>query len=66
MLSQFVDKNRAREAAIRFLQRHHTVVRVERTVLVDRIWQVDVLVSTPTRRRLQVEIDASTGSIICF
>lgn len=66
MLSQIVDKNRARDTAVRFLQRYHTIVRVGRTMLEDGVWQVDVFVSSPTRRRLHVEIDAATGNILCF
>ncbi|HJU14474.1 MAG TPA: hypothetical protein VJ792_08485 [Candidatus Nitrosotalea sp.] len=66
MMSQAVDRVRAREAAVNFLQRYHNVVRVERIVLVDGVWQVDVLVSSPTKRKLQVEIDSHTGNILCF
>ena len=66
MLIQSIDKNKVEEAAVNFLRRYHTIVRVYRTMLADGIWQVDVLVSTPARRRLQVEVDSSTGNIPCF
>lgn len=66
MMSQEIDRSRAKEAAVSFLQRYHKITRVERIVLVDGVWQVDVLVSSPARRKLQVEIDATSGSILCF
>ena len=60
---RLLDKEEAAEAAINFLKERHEIVRVVRTVLEDGIWQVCVLVSYPSHRRLQVEIDPENGNI---
>ena len=58
-----IDSNQAEEIAIIFLQQHHSVLKVEKAVLKDNVWLVEIVVSISGDRK-RVEIDAQTGNIL--
>lgn len=64
MLLSLIDENQAKETAKNFLQQHYSVNKIERTVLKDGVWIVDVLVSVPNTRIINVKINAKTGFIL--
>ncbi len=54
------------EIAIRFLEQYYSITQVEKPVLKNGIWIVEVTVASPVRKKFQVKIDAKTGYIVGY
>ena len=62
----WISENQAKEIAANFLQQNYSVLKVEKPVLKEEIWIVDILVSSPSRRKFKVQINAKTGHVMSF
>ncbi|MDE1829590.1 MAG: PepSY domain-containing protein [Thaumarchaeota archaeon] len=60
-----VGEETASRIAEDFVQQHHSIIKREKPVLKDGVWQVTVFVSSPSKT-FQVRINAKTGHIIGF
>ncbi len=60
-----IDSNQAEEIAIMFLQQHHSILNVEKPILKDNLWIVDVVISVSGKKK-RIEIDAQTGNILAW
>ncbi len=60
-----IDSNQAEEIAIIFLQQHHSILNVEKPILKDNVWIVDVVISVSGKKK-RIEIDAQTGNILAW
>lgn len=63
--SYAVSSQQAEEKAVEFLRQHHSVIKVEKSVLKEGVWAVEVLVSSHGQRFI-VKVDAKTGLILGF
>lgn len=61
-----IDAGRAKEIAENFLRQHYSVISIGRPNLVGDFWVVDVLVSSSTRRKFEVRVNATTGQVEGF
>lgn len=60
-----MDDRQAKEIARIFLSQNYSVIRIEKSKLVNHVWIVEVLVSSFSDiMRKRVKIDNKTGSII--
>jgi len=60
-----VDDKRAEEIAVTFLRQNYSVIRIEKSKLVNKIWVVEVLVSSFDNQAMKkVMIENKTGSIV--
>lgn len=48
-----------------FVQQHHSIINMEKPVLIEGVWQVTILVSSPYKT-FKVRINAKTGNILGF
>ena len=58
-----IGENEAKEIAERFLQQHHSVSGIEKPVLDDGVWIVNVFVSEPKSKKFRITIDAKSGQV---
>ena len=63
--SYVVSSQEAQVKAVEFLQQHHSVIKVEKSVLKKGVWAVEVLVSSHGQRFI-VKVNAKTGLILGF
>ena len=63
MIIMRIDSNQAEEIAIKFLQQHHSILKVEKAILKGKIWLVDIVISVSGEKK-RVEINAETGNIL--
>ncbi|HZS73260.1 MAG TPA: hypothetical protein VFA69_02040 [Candidatus Nitrosotalea sp.] len=60
-----MDDKRAEEIAVTFLRQNYSVIRIEKSKLVNKIWVVEVLVSSFDNQAMKkVMIENKTGSIV--
>jgi len=64
--TEWTDENHAKAIATNFLQQNYSVIKVEKPVLKEGYWMVDVLVSSPSRRKFHIKINAKTGRVMSF
>lgn len=66
MFLAITNEHEAKKIVASFLQQHYSGITIENAVLKDKVWTVEVLVSTPVSKKFKVEINSTSGRIIAW
>lgn len=66
MQRHLIDEGYAKMIAVAFLEQHHSIFKVEKPILEEDVWVVEVTVSEPKERTFRVRINANTGFVLGF
>lgn len=66
MMPCIISGDEAVERTINFLQQHYSIAKIEKPVLKEDAWIVEVVVSEPQQKKFQVKINSRTGSVLGF